>query len=311
MYEGPQTVAAVFIETVTGTNGLIVPPDGYLQGLRELCDKHGILLICDEVMCGLGRTGAWFAVDHWGVVPDMITMAKGLTSAYLPLGAVAMSPAIAEHFRDRVYYGGLTYSAHPMCLAAAVATLRVLHDDDLVGNAQPDGSGDGRAAGRPEGAASVRGRRALVRALRGARAGAGPADEGTHGSVQRHEPGDAGLLGAFLKETGPLRLHQLARPLHQPAPLHQRSAAAGGVRRHRRGAGDHGRGAWPDDAVWCRGAEARGQPARGAPLHRAGGAPALRCGRVADRQPGGRPYLGHQRGRGAGRRPPSASTSST
>ena len=136
VYEGPQTVAAVFIETVTGTNGLIVPPDGYLQGLRRLCDRYGILLVCDEVMCGLGRTGAWFAVDHWGVVPDMITMAKGLTSAYLPLGAVAMSPAIAEHFRDRVYYGGLTYSAHPMCLAAAVATLRVLHDDDLVGNAR-------------------------------------------------------------------------------------------------------------------------------------------------------------------------------
>ena len=140
MYEGPQTVAAVFIETVTGTNGLIVPPEGYLQGLRELCDRHGILLVCDEVMCGLGRTGEWFAVDHWGVVPDMITMAKGLTSAYLPLGAVAMSEAIADHFRDRVYYGGLTYNAHPLCLAAAVATLKVLREDDLVGNARRMGA---------------------------------------------------------------------------------------------------------------------------------------------------------------------------
>ncbi len=140
MYEGPQTVAAVFIETVTGTNGLIVPPDGYLQGLRELCDRHGILLVCDEVMCGLGRTGEWFAVDHWGVVPDLVTMAKGLTSAYLPLGAVAISPPIAEHFRDRVFYGGLTYNAHPMCLAAAVATLTVLREDDLVGNAKRMGA---------------------------------------------------------------------------------------------------------------------------------------------------------------------------
>ena len=91
MYEGPQTVAAIFVETVTGTNGLIVPPEGYMQGLRALCDKYGILLICDEVMAGLGRTGAWFAVDHWNVVPDIMTMAKGLTSAYLPLGAVAIS----------------------------------------------------------------------------------------------------------------------------------------------------------------------------------------------------------------------------
>ena len=136
MYEGPQNIAAVFIESVTGTNGLIVPPDGYLQGLRKICDTHGILLICDEVMAGLGRTGAWFAVDNWGVTPDIITMAKGLTSAYMPLGCVAMSTKIAEHFSKNVFYGGLTYNAHPMSLAAAVATLKVLEDDDLIGNAQ-------------------------------------------------------------------------------------------------------------------------------------------------------------------------------
>jgi taurine--2-oxoglutarate transaminase len=140
MYEGPQTVAAIFIEPVTGTNGLIVPPDGYMQGLRALCDKHGILLICDEVMAGLGRTGAWFAVDHWKVVPDIITMAKGLTSAYLPLGAVAISRKIADFYQDRMYFGGLTYNAHPMCLAAAVATLKVLHEDDLVGNSRRMGA---------------------------------------------------------------------------------------------------------------------------------------------------------------------------
>ena len=135
-YEGPHTIAAMFIETVTGTNGLIVPPDGYLQGLRAICDAHGILLVCDEVMCGLGRTGSWFAADQWKVIPDMITMAKGLTSAYLPLGAVAMSGRIAAHFDKNVFFGGLTYNAHPMSLAAAEACLQVMIDDDMVGHTQ-------------------------------------------------------------------------------------------------------------------------------------------------------------------------------
>jgi taurine--2-oxoglutarate transaminase len=135
-YEGGHTIAAIFIETVTGTNGIIVPPDGYLQGLREICNRHGILLVCDEVMCGLGRTGRWFAADHWNVVPDLITMAKGLTSAYLPLGAVAMSESIAAYYDRNVYYGGLTYNAHPMSLAAAEACLQVMIDDDMVGNTQ-------------------------------------------------------------------------------------------------------------------------------------------------------------------------------
>jgi taurine--2-oxoglutarate transaminase len=134
-YEGPQTIAAFILETVTGTNGILIPPDGYLQGVRELCTKHGIVMIADEVMAGFGRTGRWFAVDHWDVVPDLMTMAKGLTSSYLPLGAVAMSGAIAHHFDERVYYGGLTYSAHPMSCAAAIAAVNVLRDDDLVGNA--------------------------------------------------------------------------------------------------------------------------------------------------------------------------------
>lgn len=138
-YEGAHTIAAIFIETVTGTNGLIIPPEGYLQGLRAICDRHGILLICDEVMCGLGRTGTWFAVDHWNVVPDLITMAKGLTSAYMPLGAVAMSGKIAAYWDDQIYYGGLTYNAHPMSLAAAIANLKVIQDDDLLGNTQRQG----------------------------------------------------------------------------------------------------------------------------------------------------------------------------
>jgi taurine--2-oxoglutarate transaminase len=135
-YEGPKTIAAIFIETVTGTNGLIVPPDGYLQGLREICDRHGIFLVCDEVMCGLGRTGRWFAADHWNVIPDMITMAKGLTSAYLPLGAVAVSDRIASYYDKNVFFGGLTYNAHPMSLAAAEACLQVMIDDDFMGHTQ-------------------------------------------------------------------------------------------------------------------------------------------------------------------------------
>ena len=136
MYEGGHTIAAVFIETVTGTNGLIVPPPGYIQGLRAICDRHGILLVCDEVMCGLGRTGSWFAVDQWNVIPDMITMAKGLTSAYLPLGAVAISDRIAGYFDKNVFYGGLTYNAHPMSLAAAEACIQVMKDDDTIGHTQ-------------------------------------------------------------------------------------------------------------------------------------------------------------------------------
>jgi taurine--2-oxoglutarate transaminase len=134
-YEGPDTIAAFILETVTGTNGILIPPDGYLQGIRELCTRYGILMIADEVMAGFGRTGRWFAVDHWDVVPDLLTMAKGLTSSYLPLGAVAMSRRVVDYFAERVYFGGLTYSAHPMSCAAAIAAINVLRDDDLVGNA--------------------------------------------------------------------------------------------------------------------------------------------------------------------------------
>jgi taurine--2-oxoglutarate transaminase len=134
--EGSQTIAAFILETVTGTNGILIPPDGYLEGVRELCDRHGILLIADEIMCGFGRTGEWFAVNHWGVVPDLMTAAKGLTSSYLPLGAVAIKPEIAAHFEENVFYGGLTYNSHPLSCAAAIAAIRVLEVDDLVGNAK-------------------------------------------------------------------------------------------------------------------------------------------------------------------------------
>ena len=136
MLEGPGTIAAFLLETVTGTNGVLIPPDGYLRGVRELCTRHGIVLIADEIMCGFGRTGEWFAVNHWDVVPDLLTAAKGLTSSYLPLGAVAISPAIAAHFEENVFYGGLTYNSHPLSCAAALAAIGVLEEDDLIGNAK-------------------------------------------------------------------------------------------------------------------------------------------------------------------------------
>jgi taurine---2-oxoglutarate transaminase len=139
-YEGPQTIAAILLETVTGTNGVIIPPEGYLQGVRQLCDRYGILMISDEVMSGFGRTGAWFAVDHWGVVPDLMTMAKGLTSAYAPLGAVAMKPEIANFFKDKVFQSGLTYNAHPISLAAAIANIQVMQEDCLVEHARQMGA---------------------------------------------------------------------------------------------------------------------------------------------------------------------------
>jgi taurine---2-oxoglutarate transaminase len=133
--EGPATIAAFIIEPVTGTNGILVPPDGYLQGVREICDQYGILMIADEVMSGFGRTGKWFAVEHYGVVPDIITCAKGLTSSYLPLGAVGLRRHVAEHFEKNVFAGGLTYNSHPVCLAAALATIEVFEQDGLVEHA--------------------------------------------------------------------------------------------------------------------------------------------------------------------------------
>ena len=134
--EGPGSIAAFILEPVPGTNGVLVPPDGYLQGVREICTRHGILMICDEVMSGFGRTGEWFAVNHWNVVPDLLTMAKGLTSAYVQLGAVGMRRAIADHFRDNVFYGGLTYNSHPLACAAALAAIQVYEEDGLIENAR-------------------------------------------------------------------------------------------------------------------------------------------------------------------------------
>jgi taurine--2-oxoglutarate transaminase len=133
--EGPGTIAAVVLETVPGTAGIMPPPPGYLAGLRELCDRHGILWIADEVMCGFGRTGAWFALDHWGALPDLITFAKGVNSGYVPLGGVVVSAPVVETFTTRVYPGGLTYSGHPLACASAVATMTAMAEEGIVEHA--------------------------------------------------------------------------------------------------------------------------------------------------------------------------------
>jgi taurine---2-oxoglutarate transaminase len=138
--EGPQSIAAFFLESVTGTNGILIPPPGYMQGVRALCDKYGMLMVADEVMAGFGRTGEWFAINHWGVVPDLMCMAKGLSSAYVPLGAVGMRRKIAGHFQERMFPGGLTYNSHPLACAAALATIAAYEEDDMIGNAKRMGA---------------------------------------------------------------------------------------------------------------------------------------------------------------------------
>ncbi len=130
--EGPGTIAAIVLETIPGTAGIMPPPPGYLAGVRELCDEHGIVMILDEVMAGFGRAGTWLALDHYGVTPDLITFAKGVTSGYVPLGGVIISGGIYDTFAERVYPGGLTYSGHPLAAAAAVATIETMRDEGMV-----------------------------------------------------------------------------------------------------------------------------------------------------------------------------------
>ncbi len=140
MVEGGHTVAAILLETVVGTNGILVPPPGYLAGVREICDEHGIVLIADEVMSGFGRCGEWFAVDHWGVTPDLICFAKGVNSGYVPLGGVIMSERIAATFDRTPYPGGLTYSGHPLACASAVASIEIMKDEGIIEHARALGT---------------------------------------------------------------------------------------------------------------------------------------------------------------------------
>ncbi len=139
MYEDPNSVAAVILETIVGTNGLIVPPDGYLQSIRETCNKYGILLILDEVMAGFGRTGKWFACDHWNVEPDILVGAKGINSGYVPLGTMTVSKAIAGWLKDYSFPGGLTYAGHPLACASGVAAIRAMQEENTLDNSEQMG----------------------------------------------------------------------------------------------------------------------------------------------------------------------------
>ena len=185
---------------MTGTNGILVPPDGYMQGVRALCDKYGILMIADEVMSGFGRTGEWFAINHWNVVPDLITMAKGLTSSYVPLGAVGMRRAIADRFKDTMFPSGLTYNSHPLACATALAVDRRDGGRRPGRAAQRRGERDGDAARRT----SRRGIRRLGPCGRSACSGSsswcGTADARAAGAVQRHVPRDGGAREVLPQE---------------------------------------------------------------------------------------------------------------
>ena len=136
MVEGPNYVDAIIMETVVGTNGILVPPPGYLEGVRAICDRYGIVMICDEVMCGFGRCGEWFAVDHWNVSPDLICFAKGVNSGYVPLGGVIISDRIADSFRERQFPGGLTYSGHPLACASAIASINIYKEEGILDKAR-------------------------------------------------------------------------------------------------------------------------------------------------------------------------------
>ena len=139
-YEGPQNVAAIVLETVTGSNGVIIPPAGYLKGVRQICDDYGIMMICDEVMAGFGRTGKMFAFEHWDVKPDLVSFAKGVTCGYVPLGGVVASKEIAAYFDENTLLCGLTYSGHPLACAAGVATLQQYQKLDILGKVEKTGA---------------------------------------------------------------------------------------------------------------------------------------------------------------------------
>ena len=188
-YEGADTVAAVILETITGTNGVIVPPDGYLQAIREVCDRHGILLICDEVMAGFGRSGRWFACEHWDVVPDILTVAKGLNSGYVPLGAMVINQRLADWVQNQYFAGGLTYSGHVLACASAVASIEAFREEahrrELGGHGRVPGGG----AAAPGRTPSVDRGRPRQGALLGARTRQGPLDPRAARAVQRVRPG--------------------------------------------------------------------------------------------------------------------------
>ena len=232
-YEGAKNIAAVFLETIVGTNGILIPPDGYIQGVREICTRNDILMVADEVMAGFGRTGRWFAIDHWDVTPDLMTMAKGLTSSYLPLGAVAMRHSVAEKFENQMFYGGLTYSSHPVSLAAALATIAVYEEDGLIEQRGPARSGHARAPPAPGRAAPERRGDAQPRAVRDHRPRPDARSVDAADAVQRDLGRDEGDRHVPAQERAVHDDPQQLDP-HQPAAVHHRGATGRGLRDHRR-----------------------------------------------------------------------------
>ncbi|MGA1827681.1 aspartate aminotransferase family protein [Microbacterium sp.] len=190
--EGPATIAAILLETIPGTAGIMIPPPGYLAGVRALADKYGIVLILDEVMCGFGRTGRWFAFEGYDVVPDLITFAKGVNSGYVPVGGVAISAEIAADFDERVFPGGLTYSGHPLAAASIIGALDAMESEGIIENARRVGA---EAIG--PGLAQLQERHPLIGEVRG---------EGVFWAVElvadrsTREPVSAGLIGQLKKE---------------------------------------------------------------------------------------------------------------
>ncbi len=188
--EGPAGIAAIVLESIPGTAGIMPPPPGYLAGVRELCDKHGIVYIADEVMAGFGRSGRWFSVNHYDVTPDLITFAKGVNSGYVPLGGVIINGPIAATFDERVYPGGLTYSGHPLACAAAVATIETMLDEGMVENSarlgeEVFGPGLAKLAANHPSVGEV----ARARCLLGDRVGRQPVHPRALGAVRRNESG--------------------------------------------------------------------------------------------------------------------------
>ena len=239
MYEGAHTVAAVIVESVVGTNGILVPPPGYLAGLAERCRAHGILLICDEVMAGFGRCGEWFACQRFDVQPDLICFAKGVNSGYVPLGGVVISEAVAATFAERAYPGGLTYSGHPLACASrggVDAGVRGRGDPRPRRHARAGGVGPGpRRAG---GEAPVGGRGARHRLLLGRRAGARPGHPRAAGPLQRIgcRSGADGRADRRLQGGRALALHPLQPVARGPAARHLRGRRAAAPRHPRHGA---------------------------------------------------------------------------
>ena len=230
-YEGAHTVAAVILETVTGTNGVIPPPDGYLRAIREVCDRHGILLILDEVMAGFGRTGRWFACDHWDVVPDILTVAKGINSGYVPLGAMIARGEVIDGIRDRFFPGGLTYAGHPLACASGVASIEAFREEGVVENAAAMGEGRGcpERARRPT---PVDRRRPRARLLLGDGAREEQGDARDARPLQRL--GRGGRPGRSAREGGARARSLPHDPLergHGRAPADDHARGGGGRRR--------------------------------------------------------------------------------